>query len=113
MTIDALLSTTAIPPPAEDGPIIIGGRRYVPAEAGIIIIAGERYLTPEGLALVLGVSRRTLLRWDVQRTGPPRIKIGSQPLYDEAKLPEWLASHETQPVRPRRRRGRGCNDATA
>lgn len=58
MTIDALLSTTAILPPAEDGTIIIGGRRYVPAEAGIIIIAGKRYLTPEGLALVLGVSRR-------------------------------------------------------
>jgi hypothetical protein len=94
------LNTTALPPSVEDGVIIIDGRRYVPAEAGVIIIADRRYLTPEALARVLGVSTRTLLRWDMQRTGPPRIKIGNQPLYDETKLPDWLASHETRPVRP-------------
>jgi hypothetical protein len=71
---------------------------------GVIVIAGRRYLKPERLAQILGKSTRTLARWDQQRIGPPRIKVGNQPIYDEEKLPEWLAEHERQPVRPCRRR---------
>jgi hypothetical protein len=81
----------------------------VSSKAGVITIAGRHYLTTQdALARVLGVSTRTLLRWAVQRTGPPIIKIGNQPLYDETTLPDWLASHETQPVRPPQIRRRGC-----
>jgi hypothetical protein len=104
------LNTTALPPPVEDV-IIVNGRRYEAVEAGVISIANRRYLTPEALARVLGVTTRTLLRWAQQRTGPPRIKIGNQPLYDEEKLPGWLAQHEQQPVRSQRRRRSGGTDA--
>jgi hypothetical protein len=47
---------------------------------------------------------RTLGRWDAARIGPPRIKVGKLVLFDLAKLPAWLASRETQPVRAAGRR---------
>ncbi|HEV2562264.1 MAG TPA: helix-turn-helix domain-containing protein [Rhizomicrobium sp.] len=71
-----------------------GGANLLPTEVG----AG-RYLTPKQLAATLHISPRTLLRWDAQRTGPPRIKIGKLVLYDMEKLPDWLARFETKPVR--------------
>ena len=80
-----------------------------PAEEGVVVIAGKRYLTQERFAQVVDRSPRTLLRWDDQRIGPPRIKVGAKVLYDEAKLPDWLARFETEPVRTRRRVRR--NDA--
>ena len=74
------------------------------SEDGVIIIAGRRYLTPERLAQILRKSTRTLARWNEQRIGPPKIKIGKQPLYDEEKLPGWLAEYESKPVGQGRRR---------
>jgi hypothetical protein len=74
-----------------------------PADDGVVVIAGKRYLTQERLAQIVDRSPRTLLRWDEQRIGPPRIKVAAKVLYDEAKLPEWLARFETEPVRERRR----------
>lgn len=71
---------------------------------GVVVIAGRRYLTTAGLMRVLGVCHRTLLRWHDARVGPPRIKIGKLALYDEAKLTDWLATHETGPLPDRRRR---------
>ena len=64
-------------------------------------LAGREYLTQEGLAARLGVTVRTLARWEERRVGPPRIRIGRLVLYDLGKLPEWLETHETGPV-PRR-----------
>lgn len=72
---------------------------------GVVVIAGRRYFKPEYLAEILGKSLRTLARWHEQRIGPPRIKVGNQPLYDEAKLPAWLAEHESKPLRRRRSTG--------
>jgi hypothetical protein len=75
------------------------------ATTGQIEISGRRYVTPECLAATLGVTTRTLCRWDASRIGPPKIKIGKVILFDQAKLPEWLASRETELVRsPGRRR---------
>ena len=62
-------------------------------------IAGKRYLPAHALAKVLGVTLRTLSRWDDARTGPPKIKIGRLVLYDEDKIPAWMAAHESQPAR--------------
>jgi hypothetical protein len=72
------------------------------ADDGVVVIAGKRYLTPRRLAKDLKRSTRTLARWDEQRIGPPKIKIGRQVVYDEEKLPGWLAEHESKPVRRRR-----------
>jgi hypothetical protein len=44
------------------------------------------------------VTTRTLARWDDRRFGPPKIKVGKLILYDLAKLPGWLESHESTPV---------------
>ena len=69
------------------------------AIASSIKIAGREYITPEILAEMLGVSTRTLARWDVARIGPPKIKVGKLVLFELAKLPEWLAKREIAPVR--------------
>lgn len=71
-------------------------------DSGEIEIAGHRYATPQRLSRLLGVSERTLARWNARRIGPPKITIGKTVLFDVAKLPEWLASRETQPIRTTR-----------
>jgi hypothetical protein len=79
-----------------------------PAYEGVIVVAGERYLPPEVLAAMIGVSTRTLQRWHVARTGPPRITLGRRNLYPEKRLPDWLASREVGPLDRRRRPSRAA-----
>jgi len=74
------------------------------AMTGEVEIAGRRYVTADRLATTLGVTVRTLARWDAARTGPPKIKVGKLILFDLAKLPEWLGTRETEPVRAAGRR---------
>jgi DNA-binding transcriptional regulator YiaG len=71
---------------------------------GTIEISGRRYVTPNNLAATLGVTVRTLCRWDAARIGPRKIKVGKLILYDLAKLPDWLATRESEPVRAAGRR---------
>ena len=66
---------------------------------GEVEIAGHRYVTAGQLARMLGVTVRTLTRWNAARRGPPRIKVGRLVLFDIDKLPAFLGSHETEPVR--------------
>jgi hypothetical protein len=66
-----------------------------------IDLAGYRYSTQAGLARQLGVSLRTLARWDERRQGPPKIKVGKLVLYDLGKLHAWLESHERAPAAAR------------
>jgi hypothetical protein len=66
---------------------------------GEVEIAGRRYVTADRLAAMLGVTVRTLGRWDAARIGPPKIKVGKLVLFDIAKVPDWLATRETGPVR--------------
>jgi hypothetical protein len=68
---------------------------------GTIEVAGHRYSTQTGLARQLGVSLRTLARWDDRHLGPPKIKVGKMVLYDLAKLHAWLESHERAPAAAR------------
>ena len=75
-----------------------------PANAGAVEIAGRFYLTADRLATTLGVTVRTLARWDAARIGPPKIKIGKLVLFDLAKVPDWLAAHTTESVRTVRHR---------
>jgi predicted DNA-binding transcriptional regulator AlpA len=54
----------------------------------------EGYLRPEEMAQQIGVSTRTLARWQVHRIGPPRVVIGRQIFYRLASVLEWLESRE-------------------
>jgi hypothetical protein len=73
------------------------------AGADEVEIAGHRYLTAHRLSSLLGVTVRTLARWNASGIGPPKIAIGKTILFDLAKLPDWLAVREIQPTRSRRR----------
>lgn len=78
--------------------------------AGIINISDRQYSTPEHLAATLGITVRTLCRWDAARIGPRKIKVGKLVLYDLAKLPDWLAARETELVRAARSSSEGKNN---
>jgi phage terminase Nu1 subunit (DNA packaging protein) len=65
--------------------------------SGEIAIGDRRFLTAGALAAILGVSVRTLARWDAVGIGPPKIKVGNTVLFDVAKLPDWLAEREKAP----------------
>jgi hypothetical protein len=70
-------------------------KRAITAE---IVIGGHEYITAHRLAIALGVTVRTLARWDAAGIGPPKIKIGKRVFFDTAKLPEWLEDREVRPV---------------
>ncbi len=57
------------------------------------------YFTPEELAEALGVTPRTIWRWQTMRTGPPRTKLGRKTLYRKTSVMEWLAAQESKSVR--------------
>ena len=67
-----------------------------------IEIGGRRYLNAWRLASILGVSVRTLSRWNAAGTGPPKIKVGRKVLFDLLKLSDWLASRENVTSEPKR-----------
>lgn len=71
----------------------------VGAMGGILEIEGKRYARPDALAEMLGVTTRTLLRWEDRRVGPARIKVGNLRLYDLSAIPEWLKQHEREGCR--------------
>lgn len=64
------------------------------------------YITAEQLAAALGVSVRTIQRWEAQRVGPPRVVIGQMVLFNVASIRKWLAANESEPVAKSRRAGR-------
>jgi len=64
-------------------------------------LRGDFY-SREELALELGLSARTIARWEVLRTGPPITRIGRQVLYRKSSVRAWLAAQESPPVRTSR-----------
>lgn len=52
------------------------------------------YLTRGQLAEALGRSTRTLDRWQVQKVGPPRLKIGKLIIYSRERVQRWLEQQE-------------------
>lgn len=57
--------------------------------------------TKNDVAVLLGVSPRTLDRWWNERRGPPRIKLGHKVLYHRPSVLAWVKSQEQSPVRSR------------
>ncbi len=94
--------TTTLTPGAPDRGLLAGIPEATLTRTGEVEIAGRRYQTADRVARTFNVSTRTLARWDAARIGPPKIRIGKLVLYDVGKLPDWLASRETEPVRGRR-----------
>jgi len=54
----------------------------------------SEYLTTEELAVDLGVSLRTLLRWRDSRIGPPITMIGRRCFYRIEAVRQWALSRE-------------------
>jgi DNA-binding transcriptional regulator YiaG len=61
---------------------------------GLVEIGGRRFVTAGRLASLLGVTVRTLSRWDAASNGPPRIKLGKKVLFDLVKVSDWMAGRE-------------------
>jgi hypothetical protein len=51
-------------------------------------------LTKEELAAELRRNPRTLDRWRVLGTGPPRTRVGRKVLYRRTSVQKWLAAQE-------------------
>jgi hypothetical protein len=94
--------STSSPDKPDRGTLAAGLSLSTLAETGKVEIAGRHYVTAERLASMLGVTVRTLARWNASRIGPPKISIGKTVLFDLAKLPDWLATRETHPTRKTR-----------
>jgi hypothetical protein len=54
----------------------------------------EGYVTPVQLAQQLGITLRTLRRWEVKRIAPPRVVIERQIFYRVTSVRAWLESRE-------------------
>ena len=64
----------------------------------------DGYLRREELAQQLGVSARTIDRWQTLRCGPPRVAIGRTVLYSLESIRRWLQSREQTSFPAKRRR---------
>jgi predicted DNA-binding transcriptional regulator AlpA len=56
----------------------------------------DGFLRREELAQQLGLSPRTIDRWEALRKGPPRVCVGRTILYNVESVREWLRSKEQQ-----------------
>ena len=56
----------------------------------------DGFLRREELAQQLGLSPRTIDRWEALRKGPPRVCVGRTILYNVESVREWLQSLERE-----------------
>jgi DNA-binding transcriptional MerR regulator len=54
----------------------------------------EGYLKPAELAAQLGITLRTLRRWEQKRIAPPRTAVERQIFYKVASVQAWMESRE-------------------
>jgi predicted DNA-binding transcriptional regulator AlpA len=71
-----------------------GASLHGPQDSTVARIDLDGYLRRDELAQQLGVSVRTIDRWDVEGNGPPRISVGRTVLYSITSAREWLRSSE-------------------
>ena len=64
-------------------------------KSSTVEIGGWSYITTDELAQRLGVSAKTIWRWQKQGLLPAFVKIGRVRLYREDRLTAWLASYES------------------
>ena len=63
----------------------------------------EDFLTRDEIAAELGVSPRTILRWQNQTDGIPYVMLGGRILYRRCSIGDWLQKREKWPNPTRRR----------
>jgi predicted DNA-binding transcriptional regulator AlpA len=56
----------------------------------------QGFLRREELAQQLGLSPRTIDRWQALRKGPPRVCVGRTILYNVESVRDWLRSREQE-----------------
>ena len=56
------------------------------------VIGGLRLFPPQVAAEKLGKSKKTLIRWKLNGTGPPITRIGCSVYYEESDLENWVRS---------------------
>jgi predicted DNA-binding transcriptional regulator AlpA len=54
------------------------------------------FLDTEELALELDVAKPTLVRWRLQKRGPPVTRLGRRILYRRSSVQTWLTAQEQQ-----------------
>jgi len=52
------------------------------------------FMDTDGLAAELDVTPLTLVRWRLQKTGPPVTRLGRRILYRRSSVQAWLAAQE-------------------
>jgi predicted DNA-binding transcriptional regulator AlpA len=56
------------------------------------VIGGLRLKPRKSAAKVIGKSEKTLIRWELDGTGPPVTRIGRDVYYEESDLEAWVRS---------------------
>jgi predicted site-specific integrase-resolvase len=59
----------------------------------------DDFMTDEQLAAELGITVRTLLRWDARGEGPPITKVGKLKLRHRPSAREWLLAKKQPRIR--------------
>ncbi len=77
-------------PPANGTRIVLSDLSTADAASGIL----SEYVEKEELAAQLGLNSRTLDRWDVLGTGPPRTRVGRKVFYRRESVRKWLTGRE-------------------
>jgi excisionase family DNA binding protein len=60
-----------------------------------------KLLTTEEAANYLNLSPRSLIRWRVERRGPPAVRVGRKIMYRARDLESWLDEHTLEMPRDR------------
>jgi predicted DNA-binding transcriptional regulator AlpA len=76
----------------------------IPEEQSLSVPLLKGFLRREELATQLGLSARTIDRWQTLRQGPPRVHVGRTILYNVESVRDWLRSQEKQLCPKNRRR---------
>jgi predicted DNA-binding transcriptional regulator AlpA len=92
-----------------------GKEPSTPQSSSINLLNLGGYMRRDELAQHLGVSVRTIDRWDDEGKGPRRLIIGRTILYNIDSVREWLLSREQEMKPPMKRQSRlsGLNSSVS
>jgi hypothetical protein len=73
-------------------PAVESSQAEAPAPAGVL----TEYMDTAELAAELDLKPLTLIRWRLQKTGPPVTWLGRRLIYRRSSVQAWLAAQEKQ-----------------
>jgi predicted DNA-binding transcriptional regulator AlpA len=71
-------------------------KRTVPVAATLLALG---LISEKEFAAGFGITLRTARRWELERTGPARTKVGKAVFYSREAIAAWLKSKTAKPVR--------------